>query len=387
MPSQREFAAVAALVCAVGAGSTALFAWPEGVAFVNLRSRLLVVAGWSVCIIGFTAGLGLAIIASFRSSAAINIFLYAGLALAFLGFMAARLPRMVAQVAQSRADLAALKSVSSASPKFDGLNEGFAASLSVVRDGRVFLQIAAPWAVFLAGAAYLLLAFDRNVGRGSPAAWLILLGVLLLLVVAIYLIIPTVAVAWFRWVIGGKLPSRFLALPDRTVLSFAWRIWISLTFLGGVDRLVTPKLTAFLTTALPQFAATVGDLTGWAIDILIVMLVSSIALHLPAVAVGDTTFGRTVAAVEGRKMWPGLPVGLALSLGAFPLLAWVCVRAYAGMSPAAPPAHSAAMIISPSDAVGLAGWLMVLFAALASGATLLSRAYLAAKTRIGLALG
>jgi hypothetical protein len=128
-------------------------------------------------------------------------------------------------------------------------------------------------------------------------------------------------------------------------------------------------------------------LAGWAVDILVVMVASSLALHLPAVAVRDTAFSRTAAAVEGRKMWPGLPVGLGLSLAAFPLLAWVCVRAYAGMSPAAPTVHSAAMTIRPLDAIALSGRLMVLFATLASGATLLSRAYLAAKARIEGVLG
>ena len=252
----------------------------------------------------------------------------------------------------------------------------------MVRGGRAFLQIAAPWAAFLAGSTYLLVALDQNAGRGSSTAVLILLGLLLLLLAAIYLIIPTVAVAWFRWTIDGKLPSRFLALPDRTVLSFAWRIWISLTFLGGVDRLVTPRLTELAAKALPQYAATVGELASWAVDILVVMVASSFALHLPAVAVKDTAFTRTAALVEGRKMWPGFPMGLVLSLAAFPFLAWAFARVYVGMLPAMPPVHSAHATLSPLDAIALSGWLMVLFATLASGATLLSRAYLAAKARV-----
>jgi len=386
-PGQREAAAIAALTFAPIAGIAALMAWPPGVAFITERSRLIVAVGWGVCIVGFVGGLGLAVIVGRRSSTAINIAMYAGLGVAFLGFMAARLPRSVTQAARSTADLAALKSTGASRPTFDGLNEGWTAVLSVLRDGRAFLQITAPWAVVLAGATCLLLSFEPNVARGSTSAGLLLLALLLLLVAAIYLIVPTVAVAWFRWTIEGRLPSRFVALPDRTVLSLAWRLWTFLTILGVINRVVTPRLTALAASAAPQHAVALGGLAGCAVDILMLMGASSPALQLPALAVRDTAFNETAAMVEGRKMWPGLPLGLALSLAAFPFLAWVCVRTWQGLSQPAPVAHAAAGALGPLNAIALAGWLMVAFATLVSGASLLSRAYVVAKTRIDGVLG
>jgi hypothetical protein len=288
---------------------------------------------------------------------------------------------MVTRVAQSRADLAALKSVENSPATFDGLREGLEASLSVVRGGGAFLQIAGPWAAVLTGVVYLILVLGKNVGHSVTSSWLILLGGILLLVAAIYLIIPTVTVAWFRWTIGSQLPSRFFALPDRTALSFAWRIWISLTFMGAVDKFMTPKLTHLAIAEMPQYAAAVGGWAGWAIDVLVIMLFSSFALQLPAVAVGDANFSRTAALVQGRKMWPRLPVGLVISLAPFPIFAWACASIYAWRLPAPNTVHSALATVSPLDAIGFFGVLVVLFATLASGATFLSRAYLAAKAR------
>lgn len=382
LPSHREYVALTAVVLAVSAATTALFSWPEGVAFVQRRSRLLMVVGWAVCIVGFTAGIGLSLLASFWFPAAMDVALYSGLALAFVGFMTAALPRMISRVEQSRADLAALKATERSPQTFNGFREGLDAPLSVVRAGYAFLQIAGPWAAVLAGTAYLMLSLAKTSVHSAGGAQLWLLGLLLLLIVAIYLIVPTVAVAWFRWTISAELPGRFIALPDRTVLSVAWRLWLALSLLGAADGLVTPKLVQLGTGILPEFSKTFGVWTGSVVDLLIIMVASSFALQLPAMAARDVEFRRTAALVAGRKMWPGLPVGLAFSLAAYPVLAWACAYAY-GLAFPDSTVRSAPATLTPFDAFGLFGVLLVLFATIASAATYLSRAYLAAKARSG----
>jgi len=387
VPGHREYTAMFAVVCAVVAGVAVLQTWPAAIAFIKLRARLLVVVGWSVCVLGCLAGLGLAFVVGAQRPTEMNLFLYGGLALAFLGFMATQLPRMARQIAQSRADLAALKAIERTPPAFDGLREGVEASLSVLRGGRAFLQIAGPWAAALAVAAYGFLVFSSAFAHSAGSAQQFLFGGLLLLLAAIYLIVPTVAVAWFRWSIDGQLPGRFLALPDRAALSFAWRLWFFLTMLGAADRIVTPQLTRLAAAVTPQHAGTVVGLAALAVDILIIAAAGGFALQLPAMAVNDGAFTQTAAMTEGRKLWPGLPVGLALSLATFPFLAWGCFGLFSELSRAAPQVHPGPAILSLLSAGALLAGLMVIFATIASGATLLSRAYLAAKARTAGALG
>lgn len=342
----------------------------------------MMIVGWSACVVGLVGGLALAITASLRSWSGGELILYGSTALFFLGFLAARLPNMVASAVKSRPDPSPLAISALATAHFDGLREGLAASLSVLSDGRAFLQIAGPWAAFLSLSAYVAVMLGAHEGHSATAAQYWLLGFLLLLLAALYLIIPSVAVAWFRWTLGGQLPRWFVALPDRTALGFAWRLWTVLTLLGGVDRLVTPKLTEVVNSALPPNMAAVGASTGWVVDILLVMLASSFALRLPAIAMNDAAFTRTMAIVQGRRMWPGLPMGLLLSLAPFSILAWSCGPLYRLIKPVGPKVHSAAATFDGLDGASLFVTLMLLFAILAAGASFLARAYLAAKTQV-----
>lgn len=381
IPSQRELAGPLALICSVIAALTSLLAWPEAVAFTGRRSPLLATAGWALCVVGLVAGFALSVVASLRSWGGTDLFIYGCLGLSLLGFIAARLPSMVKEMAKSRAGAAAHQVTNKALPKFDWLREGLAAPLSVFRSGRAFLQIAGPWAAFLSLSTYVAVIVGKDTGPGASSARLWLLGVLLLLLVAIYLILPTIAVAWFRWTVDEQLPRQFLALPDRAALAFAWRIWIGLGLVGGLDRLVTPKLTQVVSSAIPAAMTGVGAWAGPAVDIALVMLASSFTLQFPAIAVNDAAFTRTTAMIQGRKLWPGLPVGLLLSLAPFPILAWACEHVYGIGNPAVPITHSGAVTFGLSDGTALFVALMALFATLASGATFLSRAYLAAKAR------
>jgi hypothetical protein len=80
-------------------------------------------------------------------------------------------------------------------------------------------------------------------------------------------------------------------------------------------------------------------------------------------------------------MWPGLPVGLILSLSPFMILGWVTEYA---SDPYAKSASSGSghLAISPTQVVQIAVLMLLFFAAIASASTLLSRAYLNAKAEL-----
>jgi hypothetical protein len=381
-PNLRGAAGIAAAAFAVVAGAVALMIWPRSVAFIRLRPRLLVTLGWSICAIGVVVGFTLTFLAAKGPKEAMDLPLYGGLSVALLGFMTARLPKMIAQSAQVRREMDALKVAAPAPTNFNGYREGFSAPVSLVHDARAFLKIAAPWAALVAAGFCLILEFGLKSGRGSTAAMLALFAIFGLGIAAIYVVVPTVLVAWFRWVIERRAPPGFIALPDRAVLSFAWRIWIALTALGVIGRSVTPTIVGFAHTITPAYAETIGATAEFAIDLLLTMLFSSVALVLPAVAVRDKAFNRTIAMIQGRKLWPGLPVGLLLSLAPYPVLAVAIGSAYSFIYPTVRAAHTTPLPLTPWEVAGLLLVLMVMFATLASGATFLSRAYLAIKRDI-----
>jgi hypothetical protein len=258
------------------------------------------------------------------------------------------------------------------------VREGLAAPLFVLREWRMFLQISLPWALFLGLGLYLLAAFADTIGRDANAATMLLL-LLLILLVGVYVIVPTVAVAWFRFTIQGRQPERYVALPDRAALGLAWRLWLSLSVLGSCDGLVTTQATALAARIPALDAPSVGDTTGWVFDILALMLASSFALRLPARAVSDPDFSQTVALAAGGRMWPGLPVGLILSLAPVFVLGWVADQLVGYLANPTPHAHGPDIRLGPvaTGCLGLGS--LVVFAAVASGASYLSRAYLAAK--------
>ncbi len=291
---------------------------------------------------------------------------------------------MANQIERSRTEFAALKPASQAPTAFGGAREGLEASLTVLRDWPAFLQIAAPWAIFLCASLYWLSLFGNSLGHDTGRAELLLVAVLLLLIL-IFVSIPTVAVAWFRWIIRAQLPPNFLALPNRAVLSLLWRVGIFASALGTADRLATGKGAEIATSLHLPSAALVGNVAGWVIDIAAVMLASSFALRFPAMAVGDATFTRNSALVQGRRMWPGLPIGLILSLAPFFIVGSILDALYDGLGkPIAAASHHAQTNVSAVSAGLMAMGLLAMFAAVASAATFLSRAYIAARARIGL---
>jgi hypothetical protein len=245
------------------------------------------------------------------------------------------------------------------------------------RDWRAFFQITGPWALLvsagLAGLAVMGGRLDHDPARG-----LMLLLALLALVVVLAASIPIVGVAWRRWIVDGRLPARFVALPNRAMWGWFDRLYVFGVVLGGIDRWIVPNVAALASRLSLPASGAIGDAAATVADVLAVMLVSNMALRLPAVAIGDRDFALGIANTQGRKLWPGLPFGLVLSVVPFYALGWLFDQAYdAYLRPKAPSAH-----VSWPAAGSLGLSLFIAYAAVASAATFLSRTYVAVKTAV-----
>ncbi len=361
-------------------GISVLIGWPAAATFISQRKSVFVFGGWLVCIAGITAGLGLPIFWVFQAHSSSpyteNAVIYGGTMVALLGVMTASLPRMTKQVRDSRADLAMLKQSDAPRPDFRGIREGIEATLTVARDWLMFLQITGPWVVLIA-AGFLILTFFGK-GLRHFASGLPLLGVALVFLAGLVVSWPTVMVAWHRWIISGERPSLFVALPDRATLSYSWPLWLFASLMWTADKLASSKITQIADAMHLSSASAVGDLASWTVDILVIALGSSAALRLPAIAVRDARFSRTVAMVEGRRMWPGLPLGLAISIAPFYVFNWVLGELFSGVLKPNVPAGDLRLIAAGVLIFGI----VVTFAGIASAVTFLSRAYLAAKARV-----
>jgi hypothetical protein len=383
VPTQRDMALMLAGMFALIAGISVFLTWSGAPRLVEGRERLLMIVGWSICAAAVVGGIGVLVLAGSAATALLEPVLFVTTLVALGGYMITRLPTMLSQLARSRAEIAAAKAPAGRRTEFDGIREGLAAPMAVLRGLPFLLQIAGPWIIVLAGGAFALLTWPQPAGHDPNGGLVRLLGLLLLLVGGLYVVLPSVLVAWVRWTVDGRTPKWIVATPDRASFGFAWRIWISLTFLGSLNRIITTPVTNFVSGAAPQFSDIAGTLVTWGVELLAVMLFSSVALLLPTIALGDKQFDLSAAAVRGRKMWPGLPLGLALSIIPIPLAAgavsWVVT---AGSKPTVPQMPSAHHALTPSDAVSLMVWLLVMLATLASGLSFVTRAYQAAKDKM-----
>jgi len=376
VPAQRDGAMIVAGISILAAANTAFLTWPGASQLVEARSRLFMIAGWSICaavVVGMIAAISLA---GAASPEFIRLITGGAVIVGLGGYLVATMPRMVAQVAKSRAAFAATK-VGAPRLAFDGIREGLAAPLTVARGLPFLVQLAGPWLVVIVGAAFYIIMASKPAAMDRNAAALAILELLLLLFVVLYVLVPSLLVAWIRWIVDGRSPRYFVAWPDRAAFSVAWRIWISLSVWGAFNRLLVDKVADYAGGLIPSHQAVVTMVVADVLAIAVIMVFSAAALRLPAAALQDNDFTFGVASIRGRQMWPGLPVGLVLSLAPIPLVAWVV--SWVLQSGAKPAAVTAEHVLNPSDAVVLICWLLVLLATLVSGATFLTRAYLAAK--------
>lgn len=364
-----------AMVLVVGVGFVAVSKWPAGRTFVLRRPRWVAAGGVAFAIAGFCAFLTASLMAPDISDSAMNAAVAGACGCLFVGMFIAFLPATLKRLQDSRRDLAALRRDPPRDPGFHPLREAVAAWRSVATGWPVLLRIAGPWLAIEVAALGLVGTWANHLGDDPGSAVLLLLCLAVLVMGGLYVVLPTVAVWWFRWVISGEKPTSFLVLPTRGVFGLAWRLWLFLSVLGTLDSMVEKQVQAAVAGSAGRTAA---DIASWGVLVGAVALASSFALRFPALAMRDESFTRTLALVQGRRMSPGLPMAVLLCLAPFVIVGWAAqflVEAITGPIPH-PSTVSAPLIMEA--AIGL----LLVTSLIAAGCSLLSQAYLRAKSTL-----
>ena len=363
------------LVLVVVAFPIALRKWPAADDFIRRRARLITIGGIVFAVVGATGFFALSVSLHGLTSAASNAFVTAASISLVAGFVIAAIPSLVRRTRESEAETRSTKKIPAAPARFDPANEMIFAFQSLRTGSTVFLRITGPWLVTLIGVFSSLFLFINALGHDRDQALALLLVFALALIGAIYVVPATIAVAWFRWIVEGRRPSGLFVWPGRAAFAIAWRLWLFLTVLGKMEDLIDHKLTSSVAGGAGKNLALA---VGVVLPVLGLWLGSAFAVRWPAIAIGDRQFTQSAAMIHGRRMWPGLPLPLIGSITPFILAAWAIDAAWDMVAPSnMPTLHSSKLQLSVL--VPIAIDLLLFFGGIASGATVLARAYLGAK--------
>jgi hypothetical protein len=245
--------------------------------------------------------------------------------LSITGFTLVLLPHSIGQFVRNqdatRQAAPALKTMSPGG--ISGWRDGLAALRAPFENGAATLRILSPWVV-LTAAVWIAIAARPTDWIKTQPPWLSALMVVAGLLVPI-LAVPTVAVAWHRFMAAAILPRTGIALPDRAALGYHRRLWLTLmalAFVAGAPASQAPEIARYLNItnigairAIAVVLAATGGLVGLA-------LASQFALVLPAVAMRDDRVTSATSVMATRKLFPSFVIGLAMAIGPFliPLL-------------------------------------------------------------------
>jgi hypothetical protein len=318
LPGQNgQMAALMAILFSVMTAFSAFVSWQPGASFVEQRSRLVIAAGVAtavaaICI--FAWDLVVTVSAPTTSDAS-DPYIPASIAIGMAGFLLISAPRISRQSKAVRALQQAAASAAAQTPNSSPVfGEGAAALVRSAKDSGVFLQMAWLW-LLLSTGPLLLAAWAWTAGHTDPMVHVVALGVSWLnFVVGL----PTVLVAWHRWLVTGTKPSS-VALPNRTAFSYGWRLWI---YVGIANRAAGWASEVAVRWTQPHLSQ--AYIVGVTVNALAFALVCAVfgiqALRLPAVAIGDKDFSLSLALTAARKMRLALPVGVLVAFTPFLLV-------------------------------------------------------------------
>ena len=370
-----SFGGAIVLLLVVFAFPIALRRWPAADDFVRRRARRITIGGIVFAVIGSTGFFALSVSLHGLTPATSDTLTTAASISLVAGFVIAAIPSLVRRARESEAETQSAGKLPAAPARFDPANEIIFAFQSLRTGSAVFLRIMGPWLVTLIGVFSSLSLFVNAIGHDRDQALALLLVFALALIVAIYVVPATIAVAWFRWIVEGRRPSGLFVWPGRAAFAVAWRLWLFLSIVGKLEDLVDHRLTSAVAGVAGKNLALA---VGVALPLLALWLVSSMAVRLPAIAIGDRQFTQSAAMIHGRRMWPGLPLALIGSIAPFILAAWAIDAVWNTVAPSNTPTLSGSKL-QLSMLVLIAIDLPFVFGGIASGATVLASAYLRAK--------
>ena len=357
---------------AIVAASAGLLYWPPWLAYLEREPRQVRIAGWSLvaaAIAGVIVYSAMEIVGAAPIGAATPV-LSGGTLVALAGWLLASSPRMAEGVKRGRAGIRSVK----ARPfvgDFRPLVEGGRASLTILKAPLVFLQITGPWIALLSVG---LLAIPSLSSRTKELAWATAgLALILGWLVVFALLIPITGVAWSRWVGQGRRPDRFVALPDRPVLTVMWRLWIfNVVSAAGIDRL-SSWLTGHAKAAGLAYPDLFGNAASALLGMVALALAAPFAVRLAARALGDREFQTSDLGPALHRLGLKLGAGLVVAMAPADLIVWA-LGPLQGLLPDQKDLTSG----GPFTVAVLAVCLIFVLAGFASGAAYLTRVYQAA---------
>jgi hypothetical protein len=372
-PDGVGMAGGAAIALALGIGMTLLAKRPAAIDFVAERPRMFMTLGVAIAALAFGASIAVEFGGSPIRLDAKAPLEFTAVLITVIGIIVARAPSLMRRLQVPKAQFPAAHSGAAPPQDFRAIGEAMSAARSVVAAWPVFLQVAGPWIALLCAVAIVIGWLGAGASHDRGRAGVFLLTFIVSLLGFLYVALPTIAVAWFRWTLEAKRPGRFFAIPDRSAFGIAWRLFAFLAMVGTADRLLSGLVAKLAGASNSEAAEGILELV---VMIAAIAAVSIFALRLPAIAVRDQAFTYQSAIIQGRRLGPALPLGLILSLAPFIgacLVEQVFADRYLG--PVSPRSDH----IDLPRVAYIAALLTTVLAAVASGATFLSRAYLKAK--------
>lgn len=359
------------------------FAVPAVGDFVSDRPRTIFYAGILLIAGGFVGILGIAFAAShfgFTTDATgTDAISSAVVGIALAGSSLMILPRSIG--ALKRTDQVAPATKQSQPAKgFSGPDEAWTAIGTVASNWTSFARLFGPWIVLLWLAPFAglhIVAYSSGLAPNLIAAPVgkmdiaieILAEGLPLLAASIFAF-PIALVGWHRYLRSGVIPTFGLRVPTGDVLRYLWRLWMILLLYSVLARLVAsnaPDVAGVLGTSNTLLVA---ELLFWGAFCLGVYAGSSFALVLPAIADGNRSFTGTDAVRISKPLGHSFRAGFVLSFLPFALAYFGAVELLNRLGISGPRLSLASYSL----------WLVpsaLLFLALASCATYLSRVYAA----------
>jgi hypothetical protein len=336
-------------------------------AFIIERPKAVFRAGIAIAIGGIILPMALLTDAFPVPPADVSVYLV------MVGIVLTILPRSIA--ANRRNQQAMERAKASPEPphadQFHGDDEGWAANVKTLRRIGAFLRLAGAW-IFLAWALPLLGLHLGALASGmtssiwaTPDQALPLEDYLLWVQMPLNLTlaVPSVLVAWHRYLIENQAPQSILPLPGKAVWRYLWRLWMTTAVVGVVVRLAQlngPDVAKLLGV---NDVVLVTKIIFWAVLCFAAFTGSAFALVLPAVAMGKRDFAATDAMHLAKPLGTPFRLGFLISLLPFACLWWLLDWFE---TTALPPAEAQFFHLIP---------VATIFLALASGATFLSGVY------------
>jgi len=358
------------------------FGVPAVGAFILDRPRSVFWVGIATVVASIAAMFGLIFLAAYFSSSGTIVTgsdpISAALILTMMaGIFLTIIPRSLAAFERTKKSAAAPKPELLLQRSFDGTREAWTAILTVVRNLAPFAQLVGPWIVLLWAVPFIGLRIAAIVHGGAlslaalPAGTIDTateqLGEHFPARLTSAFAYPIALVGWHRFIHDGTIRTFGFGASIGILARYLWRLWMIVALIGILIALVllnAPDVARLLGASNRVLVTT---LLFWGVLCGGTYVGSSFALVLPAVAAGNRDFLGTDSLRIAKPLGNSFRIGFMASLLPSGLAWYFSADLLDGISPQSSLASYSLKLVPTA----------LLFLALVSCATYLSRVYIA----------